>query len=40
LDLFLARGKTPVAVALGEEQEDGERIGTTTEEFVDSEEKT
>jgi hypothetical protein len=36
-DLPLAGGNSPVAVALGEELEDDERIGAATEEFVGTE---
>ena len=39
-DLSHAGGKTPVVIALGEEQEEGEGIGTATEEFVGTEGKT
>jgi hypothetical protein len=38
--LPLAGGKTPVAIALGEELEDGERIGAATEVFVGTEGET
>jgi hypothetical protein len=40
LDLLLVKNKTPVAVELGEELEDGKRIRAVTEEFVGTEGNT
>jgi hypothetical protein len=40
LDLLLVKGKTPVAVVLGEEFEDGNRVRAATEEFVGTEGNT
>jgi hypothetical protein len=39
-DLPFAGANLPVAVALGDELEDGKRIGAATEEFIGTEGKT